>query len=178
MFSTSDIFVLCASARTYGNTRQVLQNLFPVSDVQELSTLRITPFDYAYANRDDDALNLFSRMVEKPVWILATPIYWYNVSGLMKIFLDRLTDLMYHHPCLYEKLRGKQVAVITSSAHQRPEEIQASFAKTCDYLGMLFQGIWGHVVSPTSDSLTPSDQAWNRSQTQQAQAWWRATIKE
>ena len=40
-------------------------------------------------------------------WIFVTPVYWYSMSGQMKIFLDRITDLLKWHKDEGRKIRGK-----------------------------------------------------------------------
>ena len=49
----------------------------------------------------DDFNAIAGRLVEADAFILASPIYWYSVSGVMKNFIDRLTSLenmIYHEP--------------------------------------------------------------------------------
>lgn len=40
--------------------------------------------------------------------IFATPVYWYSMSGLMKTFFDRLTDLVTIQKSVGRKLKGKE----------------------------------------------------------------------
>lgn len=46
----------------------------------------------------------------------ATPLYWYTVSGLTKVLLDRLCCIMYWHSTDYflEKMKGKAAALIVT----------------------------------------------------------------
>jgi multimeric flavodoxin WrbA len=48
--------------------------------------------------------------------IWATPLYWYTMSGQMKVVLDRLCCTMYWHSTDYffEKLKGKAAALIAT----------------------------------------------------------------
>lgn len=62
-------------------------------------------------SRNDDYLNLMKQILEKyETLILATPVYWYSMSGIMKVFFDRLTDLLTIEKELGRKLRGKKIA--------------------------------------------------------------------
>ena len=42
---------------------------------------------------DDDMRWIYERLLEADGFVLATPVYWYGVSGVMKNFIDRLTAL-------------------------------------------------------------------------------------
>ncbi|PMB77025.1 MAG: flavodoxin family protein [Fervidicoccus fontis] len=42
---------------------------------------------------DDDFNSLARKLIESDGVVIATPVYWYMVSGIMKNFIDRLTSL-------------------------------------------------------------------------------------
>ena len=61
-----------------------------------LTDYALTPIDPVYGDeldwtdpRQDVADALIDKIVEADVIILGSPVYWYNVSGLMKLFIDR-----------------------------------------------------------------------------------------
>ncbi|MCP4458779.1 MAG: NAD(P)H-dependent oxidoreductase [Cytophagales bacterium] len=39
---------------------------------------------------------------------MATPVYWYSMSGIMKVFLDRIYDVLTIEKELGRKLHGKK----------------------------------------------------------------------
>jgi multimeric flavodoxin WrbA len=55
---------------------------------------------------------------------MVTPVYWYTMSGIMKVFFDRFSDLLRIEKDLGRKLRGKSMAVISCGA----DEIRRFFA--------------------------------------------------
>ncbi|WP_291800231.1 flavodoxin family protein [Lutibacter sp.] len=56
---------------------------------------KINHFDYDF-NNDDGFLPLMKNVIEKyDTIIFATPIYWYSMSGVLKVFFDRLSDLLH-----------------------------------------------------------------------------------
>lgn len=62
-------------------------------------------------SRNADYLNLMKQILDKyETLILATPVYWYSMSGIMKVFFDRLTDLLTIEKEFGRKLRGKKTA--------------------------------------------------------------------
>ncbi|MBL4677739.1 MAG: NAD(P)H-dependent oxidoreductase [Mucilaginibacter sp.] len=48
--------------------------------------------------------------------IFATPVYWYSMSGVMKVFFDRLTDLITIKKDLGRNLKGKSASMIAVGA--------------------------------------------------------------
>ncbi|HAP61868.1 MAG TPA: hypothetical protein DCR93_21005, partial [Cytophagales bacterium] len=106
--------------------------------VIDLNDYQISPYDYEHRNRDDDYLGLMRRIIEDyDTLVLATPVYWYAMSSTMKVFFDRLTDLLRIEKDLGRKLRGKSMAVLTSSAGGNlGEQFWLPFTASAEYLGM------------------------------------------
>ena len=48
---------------------------------------------YCYI-KEDEFLKIIQAMIESDVIVFATPVYWYAMSGSMKIFFDRFSDLI------------------------------------------------------------------------------------
>jgi multimeric flavodoxin WrbA len=113
-------------------------------NVVDLSGLRMSAFDYAHLNRDDDFEPLMNRVLAHEQVIFATPIYWYAVSPAMKVFLNRISDYL-ELPDLLPKgrrLQGKNAYVVCTSICEEPStSFVNAFRETFDYLGMNFGGI-------------------------------------
>jgi len=63
------------------------------------------------------------------------------MSGIMKVFLDRLTDLLIIEKELGKKLRGKNMAVISSSnGGNLGDAFWLPFTATANYLEMEYLG--------------------------------------
>ena len=139
----SEVIIL-GSANSQGDTKQMIEHIvkkYPM-DIIDLKPLNISHFDYDYKNADDDFLPLITDIINNyDTIILATPIYWYTMSGLMKMFLDRISDLLYHHKELGRQLRGKSMGVISSTNFsEASESFEAPFRETAKYLGMNYIG--------------------------------------
>jgi ribosomal-protein-alanine N-acetyltransferase len=135
--------VLLGSSRGDGNTRAAVDLVLGGRTVEviDLGRLEIGMYDYEHANASDDFLPLIERLASKSLWILATPVYWYAMSGQMKVFFDRLSDLVTIRKARGRSLKGKTVAVIASGTDTRlPEGFESPFRQTCDYLGMRYAG--------------------------------------
>jgi len=132
--------IILGSARKDGETKKVVSELMRISDYDliDLNEYNISHYDYEHLNRNDDFLGLMKTIVDTyEVLIFATPVYWYSMSGIMKMFFDRLTDLLTIEKELGRRLRGKYMAVISCSNGNNLEDVfWLPFKKSAEYLGM------------------------------------------
>lgn len=141
------MLLLQASARPNGDTFHVAQKLVTELKADHLDLLdyKIHPFDYSQVYPpDDDFLQLIEEeLLPHEQIIFASPVYWYSMSGPMKIFFDRLSDLLKSKKELGRQLRGKQMSVLSVS---NDEVVNASFYDafrlSAEYLGMEYGPIW------------------------------------
>ena len=64
---------------------------------------------------DDGMKELIPMILTSKVVVLATPVYWFTVSGIMKNFMDRWYDFSDNKGKL--NLEGKGIAVVTAHAN-------------------------------------------------------------
>jgi multimeric flavodoxin WrbA len=138
--------VLFSSSRRLGNTGQLIDRIGLELDIEvvDLATQRMSSYDYDHQNRNDDFEPLMKRVLAHEQIIFATPIYWYAVSPAMKIFLDRISDLLELPDLLPEgrRLRGKKAYVACTSISDEPSvAFVDAFRETFGYLGMHFGGM-------------------------------------
>ncbi|MEG1839620.1 MAG: NAD(P)H-dependent oxidoreductase, partial [Bacteroidaceae bacterium] len=84
--------IILGSSRKNGNTTKIVDEIAKEHhiDVVNLSDYNISYYDYESKNIEDDFLPLIKKIIENhDTFIFATPIYWYNMSGIMKVFFDR-----------------------------------------------------------------------------------------
>lgn len=148
--------IIQASSRSKGNTEKIVSFFQKETgfDVIDLSTKIIGHFDYGFKNRDDDFNELFKNIVKKyETIVLATPIYWYTMSGILKVFLDRISDFLFQEKEYGRMLRGKNMAVISCGSD---EEIFSGFTmpfkESANYLGMEFLG---HIHTWIEEEVIP-----------------------
>ena len=136
--------VIVGSSRNDGDTANITKQLIEKSewDLVNLNDYEFSYFDYEHENRNDDYLNLMQLIVEKyETLIFVTPVYWYSMSGIMKVFFDRFTDLLTIEKELGRKLRGKKMAVMSCSIGENlGENFWLPFSETAKYLGMEYIG--------------------------------------
>jgi len=154
------IVIILGSSRKGGETKKVVEELIRISgwDLIDLADYNILHFDYEYKNRNDDYIDLIKKIVDDyDILIFATPVYWYSMSGIMKVFFDRFTDLLTIEKELGRKLRRKKMGVISSSnGDNLGEYFWLPFSKTANYLGMKYLGNV-HTITDQDNELKLSE---------------------
>lgn len=136
--------ILLGSSASKGKTYQMCAFLhektgFPIID---LKTKNIGEFDYEFKNADDDFIPLIKDIVEKyDTIVFATPVYWYSMSGILKTFFDRISDCLKTEKDTGRKLRGKNMAVLSSASEDELKDgFLMPFKESANYLGMNYLG--------------------------------------
>lgn len=136
--------IIQGSSRPDGNTAKAVNSVKALTqcDSVDLLDFNFSGYDYQHRNQNDDFLPLVKRLAsDYDNWIMATPVYWYSMSGLLKNFVDRLTDCVSIAKPIGRSLAGKQLGLLSSSSE---EELLASFADpfrlTAEYLEMNYIG--------------------------------------
>ncbi len=134
--------IILGSSNSQGETSQMASFVsektnFPIID---LKTKNIGEFDYEFNNRGDDFLPLMKNIVENyDLIIFATPVYWYTMSGIMKTFFDRISDCLKIEKETGRKLRGMDMAVISSGSDKElVKGFYMPFVESANYLGMQY----------------------------------------
>lgn len=136
--------VILGSSRKDGDSAIIVDCILRNSDwkIIDLNDYKISYYDYNHANREDDYLPLMRELVDKyDTMIFMTPVYWYAMSGIMKVFFDRITDLLTIEQDLGRKLRSKKMAAMSCSiGNHLGDEFWLPFSETAKYLGMNYLG--------------------------------------
>lgn len=136
--------IIVGSSRKNGNTTRIVSEISSQFNIEvvNLSDYVFSYYDYESKNRNDDFFELVKEIIEKyDTLIFATPVYWYSMSGIMKVFFDRFSDLIRIEKETGRKLRGKNMAVISNSHESEIDyDFYIPFKKSADYLGMNYLG--------------------------------------
>ncbi len=92
---------------------------------------------------DDDMNQLYPMLKEADSVVIASPIYWFNISAQTKIFIDRLYAVGVGQNNIF---KGKNLAIILSFADPDPFVSGAvnalrSFQDICQYLEANLEGM-------------------------------------
>ncbi|MBL4642494.1 MAG: NAD(P)H-dependent oxidoreductase [Flavobacteriaceae bacterium] len=136
--------IIQASARSTGDTNIIVNelNTHNTFDVIDLKTKNIGHFEYDFANAEDDFIPMMEEIIAKyDTIVFATPVYWYNMSGILKAFFDRLSDLLHYKKELGRQLRGKKMAMISNNNYDDLKDgFSMPFKESANYLGMTYLG--------------------------------------
>jgi multimeric flavodoxin WrbA len=134
--------IIQASSRSDGDTSRIVNYLASKNpfEVIDLNTKTIGHYDYK--NEGNNFLSTITNILNTyETIIFATPVYWYSMSGLLKVFFDRLSDLLLVHKDLGRTLRGKNMVMIsTSNDGYLVEGFNRPFVQSAKYLGMHYLG--------------------------------------
>ena len=154
------ILAIHGSPRTIrSTTRQLTQSVLAGAaeagadtDLIDLCDLRVTPCTACEGCSfngvcvyDDDVPALVQRMKDADGIIFASPVYIDNISGQMKIFFDRLADIIH-----YQVLSGKYGCSVASTHTSGGDGIVAYQNHVLNYLGVIAVG--GISVATGGDS--------------------------
>lgn len=142
-----DHLILQGSSRPDGDTALVAGRLrdaldAPAGALVDLTALGLRPFDYAQPEKDDGLRDLLARMGRTRHLVFATPVYWYAMSAPMKLFFDRLTDVLLDRASrpLGRALAGSNVWLLaTGSDSELPMGFAEPFRRTADYFDMVWR---------------------------------------
>ena len=92
---------------------------------------------------EDEMNQLYSKLQEADSIVVASPIYWFNISAQTKIFIDRLYAVGVRQKNIF---KGKNFAIILTFADPDPFVSGAvnalrSFQDICRYLGANIEGM-------------------------------------
>lgn len=136
--------VIVGSSRNDGDTLKLTNELIKETDwdLINLNDYDFSYYDYEHENRNDDYLTLMRKVIDNyDTLIFVTPVYWYSMSGIMKVFFDRITDLLDIEKDLGRQLRGKNMAAVSCSiGNNLGDYFWLPFSETAKYLGMNYLG--------------------------------------
>ncbi len=136
--------IILGSSRKGGDTEKIVKQLQSISnwDIIDLNDYNFSYYDYKHQNKEDDYIKLMQKIIDNyEVLIFATPVYWYSMAGIMKVFFDRITDLLTVEKELGRKLRGKSMAALSCSiGNNLGEYFWLPFSETAKYLDMNYLG--------------------------------------
>jgi len=136
--------IIVGTSRNQGNTTRISQLISEKMnfDVINLNDYQISYYDYESKNIDDDFLPLIKNIIEKyDTLVFSTPVYWYSMSGVMKVFFDRFSDLIRIEKETGRKLRGKKMFVVSNNHDDGMEyDFYLPFRLSAEYLGIEYLG--------------------------------------
>lgn len=133
--------IIHGAAPGHHKTFDAVGKLSPFKDFElvDLLNFKIHPYNYDQSkNSHDDFKTIVKKMLEAENIIFATPVYWYAMSGTLKNFFDRFSDLL--RTPEGRALKGKKTYLIaTGSDPELPPGFETPFRLTSEYFEMDYQ---------------------------------------
>jgi multimeric flavodoxin WrbA len=137
------VLVILGSARGESHTRALLDAVVagrPHSEF-DLRDLDIGHFTYGGAVERDGFGRVAEAMADHTRILFATPVYWYSMSGRMKVLFDRFTDLVTVRKDIGRRLKGRTLFVLACGTDRElPSGFEVPFQETARYLDMGYGG--------------------------------------
>lgn len=136
------VLVILGSSRKESNTHKAVRNLIPFSkyDLVDLNEKKLCYYAYDSTKMEgDDFPGIAQQMLDNDIIVFASPVYWYAMSGQMKVFFDRLTQLTDEYKSIGKGLKGKKTYLIVAGGKTGlPEGFEIPFRFTSEYFDMEF----------------------------------------
>ncbi|SER03269.1 flavodoxin family protein [Piscibacillus halophilus] len=145
--------VIYGGTRTNGNTEtlteQVIQDL-PVEkiylkdyDIKPIEDQRHDPSGFKEV--EDDYNDVIDRVLSYDILIFATPIYWFSMSGTMKLFIDRWSQTLKdpNYPGFKGVMSSKKAYVIAVGGDNpliKGLPMIEQFQHIFNFIGISFEG--------------------------------------
>lgn len=137
------VLVILGSAREDSHTLSLVDAVLagkPATRI-DLRDLDIHHYEYGQPAERDDFIKVAEAMASHSAIVFATPVYWYAMSGRMKVLFDRFTDLVTVRKDLGRQLKGHTVFVVACGSElELPEGFEVPFRDTAGYLHMSYGG--------------------------------------
>lgn len=135
--------IILGSSRSNGDTSKMTQYVSDKTGFQviDLKKKKIAEFDYHNEyDEDDDFMPTIRNIANQyDIIIFASPVYWYTMSGIMKTFFDRLSDIIRYEKDTGRKFRGKSMSVISCSGPDIVDGFYMPYQESAKYLGINYK---------------------------------------
>ena len=149
-----NIAVILGTSKSDGNTRKLADSFVEQSGAKlfDLSNFNVSFSDYSHENKNDDFLPIIHELLSFDHLVFASPVYWYSMSAQLKVFFDRLSDLLTIEKELGRRLKGKSISVLSTGYNlELPDCFVQPFELTAKYMQLEFKGCEYLAIQTESD---------------------------
>lgn len=143
MSKSNEPLIITSFARDQSDIKRLVEAALVdrTATVVDLHKKRISSYRYDETDRGDDFLTIAEDMATREVIVFATPVYWYAMSGALKQFFDRLTDLITVRKDLGRALKGAKIYLLVCGTDETlPLGFEEPFRLTADYFDASYAG--------------------------------------
>lgn len=137
------ILFINGSPNKNGNTAELAETLMNGKAYQTLSLADYKVYGYGQHYADDQFEEIVQKMKEADIIVVGSPVYWHNMSGMVRNLLDR-----FYGPVPPSALKGRKLVFLFQGAApekwmlEKAEYTMSRFARMygMEYVGMATNG--------------------------------------
>ena len=127
------ILFINASPNKDGNTAMLAKELLAGKGYETLNLIDYKIYAYGQNYSDDQFNEVIDAIRKVDTVIMGSPLYWHNICGLLRNFLDRC-----YGPIEQGEFRGKDLYFIMQGAAPEKWQLEA-----CEFTMSRFAGLYG-----------------------------------
>ena len=129
------ILFINASPNKDGNTAGLAKELLNGREYEILNLINYKIYAYGQEYSDDQFEEVINKIKEADTVVMGSPLYWHNICGLLRNFLDRC-----YGPVKQGEFSGKNLYFIMQGASPEKWMFEA-----CEYTMSRFAGLYGFI---------------------------------
>jgi len=122
-----------ASPNREGNTAKLAKKLLSNVNYETLNLIDYKIYAYGQKYADDQFNEVISKIRQTDTVVMGSPLYWHNICGLMRNFLDRC-----YGPIQQGEFSGKKLYFIMQGASPEQWQLEA-----CEFTVTRFAKLYG-----------------------------------
>lgn len=127
------ILFINGSPNKEGNTVRLARQLLAGKEYETLNLIDYKIYAYGQDYPDDQFKEVIGKIREADTVVMGSPLYWHNICGLMRNFLDRC-----YGPVKQKEFSGKTLYFIMQGASPEKWQLEA-----CEFTMSRFAGLYG-----------------------------------
>ena len=127
------ILFINASPNKDGNTAKLAKTLLAGKDYETLNLIDYKIYAYGQKYADDQFDEVIEKMKAADTVVMGSPLYWHNICGLLRNFLDRC-----YGPITQGEFKGRNLFFIMQGASPEKWQLEA-----CEFTMSRFAGLYG-----------------------------------
>ena len=127
------ILFINASPNKDGNTAKLAKTLLAGNEYETLNLIDYKIYAYGQNYADDQFEEIIEKMKAADTVVMGSPLYWHNICGLLRNFLDRC-----YGPVSQGEFKGRNLYFIMQGAAPEKWQLEA-----CEFTMSRFAGLYG-----------------------------------
>ena len=127
------ILFINTSPNKDGNTAKLAKTLLAGQEYETLNLIDYKIYAYGQQYADDQFDEVIEKMKAADTVVMGSPLYWHNICGLLRNFLDRC-----YGPISEGEFKGRNLYFIMQGAAPEKWQLEA-----CEFTMSRFAGLYG-----------------------------------